>query len=145
METRTTLARSKSRFNHSGWMTLSKSFNFLVPPLPYLWNGVLYRFYENEINVIRVKSWEYCLASRKHYLSIFYYNYLFLKIYLFLFLLFFKLFIYFWLRGCVWPFSSCGERGLLFVAVRRLLTAVASLVAEALGARASVVVACGLQ
>ena len=27
-------------------------------------------------------------------------------------------------------FSSCGERGLLFVAVRRLLTAVASLVAE---------------
>ena len=27
-------------------------------------------------------------------------------------------------------FSSCGERGLLFVAVRRLLTAVASLVAK---------------
>ena len=27
-------------------------------------------------------------------------------------------------------FSSCGERGLLFVVVRRLLTAVASLVAE---------------
>ena len=27
-------------------------------------------------------------------------------------------------------FSSCGERGLLFVAVRGLLTAVASLVAE---------------
>ena len=27
-------------------------------------------------------------------------------------------------------FSSCGERGLLFVAVRRLLIAVASLVAE---------------
>ena len=31
---------------------------------------------------------------------------------------------------CVWAFSSCGERGLLFVAVRGLLTAVASLVAE---------------
>ena len=45
----------------------------------------------------------------------------------------FILFIYFWLR---WVFvavprlSSCGERGLLFVAVRGLLIAVASLVVE---------------
>ena len=31
---------------------------------------------------------------------------------------------------CARAFSSCGERGLLFVAVRRLLIAVASLVAE---------------
>ena len=31
------------------------------------------------------------------------------------------------LRCCTWAFSSCGERGLLFVAVRRLLIAVASL------------------
>ena len=31
---------------------------------------------------------------------------------------------------CVQAFSSCGEQGLLFVAVRRLLTAVASLVEE---------------
>ena len=31
---------------------------------------------------------------------------------------------------CVWAFSSCGERGLLFVAVHRFLIAVASLVAE---------------
>ena len=31
---------------------------------------------------------------------------------------------------CVQAFSSCSERGLLFVAVRGLLTAVASLVAE---------------
>ena len=40
-------------------------------------------------------------------------------------------------------FSSCGERGLLFVAVRRLLIAVASLCCgtQALGVRASVVVA----
>ena len=30
----------------------------------------------------------------------------------------------------VWAFSSCGEQGLLFVAVRRLLTVVASLVEE---------------
>ena len=34
------------------------------------------------------------------------------------------------LRCCVQAFSSCGERGLLFVAVRGLLIAVASLVAE---------------
>ena len=34
------------------------------------------------------------------------------------------------LRCCAQAFSSCGERGLLFVAVHRLLIAVASLVAE---------------
>ena len=34
------------------------------------------------------------------------------------------------LHCCVRAFSSCGERGLLLVAVCRLLTAVASLVAE---------------
>ena len=34
------------------------------------------------------------------------------------------------LHCCVRAFSSCGERGLLFVVVRRLLVAVASLVAE---------------
>ena len=34
------------------------------------------------------------------------------------------------LRCCAQAFSSCGERGLLFVAVRGLLTVVASLVAE---------------
>ena len=31
---------------------------------------------------------------------------------------------------CVWAFSSCGEQGLLFVAVRGLLIVVASLTAE---------------
>ena len=31
---------------------------------------------------------------------------------------------------CAWAFSSCGERGLLFVVVCRLLIAVASLVTE---------------
>ena len=42
----------------------------------------------------------------------------------------------------MWAFSSCGERGLLFVAVRGLLIAVASLVAS-MGSRrvGSVVVA----
>ena len=34
------------------------------------------------------------------------------------------------LRCCARAFSSCGERGLLFVAVHRLLIAVASLVVE---------------
>ena len=34
------------------------------------------------------------------------------------------------LRCCTWAFSSYGERGLLFVAVRGLLIVVASLVAE---------------
>ena len=34
------------------------------------------------------------------------------------------------LRCCVRAFSSCGERGLLFVAVLGLLIVVASLVAE---------------
>ena len=34
------------------------------------------------------------------------------------------------LRCCTWTFSSCGERGLLFVAVRRILIAVASVVVE---------------
>ena len=50
--------------------------------------------------------------------------------------LFFKfMFIYLFLAAlglhcCARAFSSCGERGLLFVAVRGLLIAVASLVAE---------------
>ena len=34
------------------------------------------------------------------------------------------------LRCCAWAFSSCSEWGLLFVVVRGLLIAVASLVAE---------------
>ena len=57
---------------------------------------------------------------------------------------FINLFIYLFLgalvlRCCTRAFSSCGERGLLFVEVRRLLIAVASLVAD-LGLQA-----CGLQ
>ena len=46
------------------------------------------------------------------------------------------------LRCCARAFSSCGERGLLFVVVRELLTGVASCCrARALGTGASVVVA----
>ena len=34
------------------------------------------------------------------------------------------------LHCCTWAFSSCGERGLLFIAMYGLLIAVASLVVE---------------
>ena len=52
-----------------------------------------------------------------------------------LFIFFINLFIYlflakFGLRCCARAFSSCGEWGLLFIAVCGLLIAVASLVAE---------------
>ena len=47
---------------------------------------------------------------------------------------FFKIFIYLLatlgLCCCTWAFSSCSKQGLLFVVVRGLLIAVASLVAE---------------
>ena len=46
---------------------------------------------------------------------------------------FFKIYLFLAALGvccCAQAFSSCGERGLLFVAVRGLLIAVASLVAE---------------
>ena len=49
------------------------------------------------------------------------------------------------LRCCTWAFSSCGERGLLFIVVRGPLIVMASRCgAQALGTRASVVVARGL-
>ena len=49
------------------------------------------------------------------------------------------------LHCCAQAFSSCGDRGLLFVAVHGLLLVVASRCgAQALGAQASVVVAHGL-
>ena len=47
--------------------------------------------------------------------------------------LFIYLFIYLAALGlccCLWAFSSCGEQGLLFVAVHGLLIEVASLVAK---------------
>ena len=57
---------------------------------------------------------------------------------IFILFIFLNKFIYFMylflaalgLRCCTWAFSSCGEQGLLFVAVRGLLIVVASLVAE---------------
>ena len=49
------------------------------------------------------------------------------------FILFFKFYLFLAVLGlccCARAFSSCGEWGLLFVVVHRLLVAVASLVAE---------------
>ena len=54
--------------------------------------------------------------------SVFFYKFIYLFIYLFLAAL--------GLDFCTRAFSSCGEQGLLFVAVCGLLIAVASLVAE---------------
>ena len=55
-------------------------------------------------------------------------------VFFFLFFSFFKLINLFLaalgLRFCAQAFSACGERGLLFVVVRGLLIAMASLVAE---------------
>ena len=64
---------------------------------------------------------------------------LFLLVEIFMWFFFFNKFIYFiiflilavlGLRFCARAFSSCGERGPLFIAVRRPLTVAASLVAE---------------
>ena len=52
---------------------------------------------------------------------------------LFCFLIYYLIYLFLAALGlhcCAWAFSSCGERGLLFVVVRGLLIAVASLVAE---------------
>ena len=54
----------------------------------------------------------------------FFFKFLFVCLFLFLFLAVLGL------RCYTWAFSSCGEPGLLFVAVRRLLVVVASPVAE---------------
>ena len=74
-----------------------------------------------------------------------------MTLFLFLFFNFLKIyFIYLFLaalglRCCAQAFSSCGELGLLFVAMRGLLIAVASRCGPwALGMRASVVVTCRL-
>ena len=51
----------------------------------------------------------------------------------FLFFFYINLFIFLatlGLRCCAWAFSSCGEQGLLFVAVLGLLIAVVSLVVK---------------
>ena len=53
-----------------------------------------------------------------------------IEIKFFIFFNFFLFLVVLGLHCCAWAFSSCGERGLLFIVVRGLLIAVASLVAE---------------
>ena len=60
--------------------------------------------------------------SRRGQLSIFFFN-KFICIYIYFL-------VVLGLRCCAQAFSSCGERGLLFIAVHGLLIAVASLVAD---------------
>ena len=78
----------------------------------------MYNFSEDQKNIDHGKQQQKSTAC---FLFIYFKN-VFIFIYLFLAAL--------GLRCCTWAFSSCSERGLLFVAVRGLLIAVASLVAE---------------
>ena len=64
------------------------------------------------------------LSRKMHIKQYVTYNFFFINLFMYLFLAALGL------RCCAWAFSSCGERGLLFVAVRGLLIAVASLVAK---------------
>ena len=88
------------------------------------------------------------LISLSDILLLIYRNAIDFSILIFKNLLFIYLFLFLAALGlccCTCAFSSCGEWGLLFVAVRGLLIAVASRCgAWALGAWASVVVARGL-
>ena len=54
----------------------------------------------------------------------------FLKFYLFIYLFIYLFMAVLGLRFCTRAFSSCGKRGLLFIAVHGPLTIAASLVAE---------------
>ena len=65
------------------------------------------------------------LKSLPHLIYLFIFKYLFINLFL----------AALGLRCCAWAFSSCSERGLLFVAVRGLLIAVASFVVDGLWAR----------
>ena len=69
--------------------------------------------------------WGTMQAPDFFFFNIYYFLKQFFKIYLFIYLL-----AVLGLRCCARAFSSCGEQGLLFVAVRGLLIVVASLVAE---------------
>ena len=60
----------------------------------------------------------------------FYVYFFFIYLFIYLFIYVFTFLAALGLCCCTWAVSSCSEWGLLFVAVHRLLIAVASLVAE---------------
>ena len=92
-------------------------------------------------NILNSKSLS--LSTVISTLNVLLFIFLLLFIIIIIFFLKINLFIYLFLavlgRCCAWAFSSCGEQGPLFVAVRGLLIVVASLVAE------HGLQACGLQ
>ena len=65
-----------------------------------------------------------------HQRSFFFVKFIFIYLFLFIYLLTYLLMATLGLCCCAWAFSSCGERELLFIPVRGLLIAVASLVVE---------------
>ena len=74
------------------------------------------------------RTWMWELTFFKKYFSLLFFFFL---IWVYLFYLFIYLFMaVLGLRFCARAFSSCGERGPLFIAVRGPLTVAASLVAE---------------
>ena len=82
-----------------------------------------------ETSYLGCKSLPQSLFPRKPYVSKMWMLCVFI-IYLFIYLFICLFLAVLGLRCCAWAFSSCGEQGLLFVAVHVFLIAVASLVAE---------------
>ena len=105
-------------------MVMSSAANWTIHGNAYMW--------VSWVSFIPKQKWELSMLSS---LSIFPRNPSISTLKTFLFILLFYLFIYLFLavlglRFCARAFSSCGERGPLFIAVRGPLTIVASLVAE---------------
>ena len=71
----------------------------------------------------------FCILEKQS-VGILYFLIYFVSFFYFIILFYFISLASLGLRCCTRAFSSCGEQGLLFVAVHRLLIVVASLVAE---------------
>ena len=110
---------SKEYMFHSCWVCFSinvKSGWFIVSFASSINSFFVSFFFQFEREVFIIANYNSAFV----HLS-FFFNFIYLFIYLLAVL---------GLRCCAWAFSSCGERGLLFVAVHRFLIAVASLVVE---------------
>ena len=104
-QTSQTLSKMKHLLIHP-WICFSSGFAISVPLC---------------IQLLKPETW--VISKSLHPSLLFFFN---LKKYLFIYLFLAAL----GLHCCAWAFSRCGEQGLLFVAVRGLLIAVASLVVE---------------